>query len=160
MACRSAMTPFGVWFVGSSTTNCPRRSYGWRSRLAARRDLHPYERLGQLVVLEPTNQTPNGVIADRHAMLLLESSPNGGQLHALTAIGQDLRLVGSDARGLLRWQPQRHGRVQPRLQLADAEERSVQKVLIGGPAAVAADGAAIKADEHSDLPITGAVAHQ
>ena len=71
------------------------------------------------------------------------SFPEGGQLHALTTIGQDLRLVGSDARGLLRWQPQRHGRVQPRLQLADAEERTVEKVLIGGPAAVAADGAAI-----------------
>jgi len=93
-------------------------------------------------------------------VLVLQARADGRQLQPLAAIGHDLPLIGRHARGLLRGQLSGNSGGKLLLQVADAGQRSLQEVLLGGPAAVAADRAAIEADQRGDLAITGAVAHQ
>jgi len=128
--------------------------------LGARRHLYPHERCRGLVAFQPAHQAPEGAVAERLPVRLLQARPDRGHLDALLPQGQNLVLVGGHRRGLLGWQHHRQGRLQARFELADVRQRARQQLLLGRPAAIAGHRPPIQAHQASDLAVAGAVAQQ
>jgi hypothetical protein len=85
----------------SNTMSRPRRMYEFVVAIIqvcsgpslARRLRHGPALLWQLARLAAADQAPDGVVADRDAVLLFQVSPNASQLQSLAVIRQDLVLV-------------------------------------------------------------------